>query len=209
MSHRRQSFCLILSVSLLLSRRPHHARESVGRRKSPSIIGGANGSAPAATPSPREQYVLDRLSTFSVQGPRQRVQGRRERLPATTCQRSARASCYGVRSQFWTRGRDTYSAWLQCQPSPSRPGHKTHSHRRSDFYPEAQIRQMAVQKSAGCCPKNAKSNHRSALNITPQTADQRAPDAGRAGEPRTRKAAMKRCSRKRQETLTGLSPSCG
>jgi hypothetical protein len=29
------------------------------------------------------------------------------------------------------------------------------SHRRSDFYPEAQIRQMAVQKSAGCCPKNA------------------------------------------------------
>ena len=82
-------------------------------------------------------------------------------------------------------------------------------HRRSDFYPEAQIRQMAVQKSAGCCPKNAKSNHRSALNITPQTADQRAPDAGRAGEPRTRKAAMKRCSRKRQETLTGLSPSCG
>jgi len=50
----------------------------------------------------------------------------RERLPATTCQRSARASCYGVRSQFWTRGRDTYSAWLQCQPSRSRPGHQTH-----------------------------------------------------------------------------------
>src|SRR5215813_13705340 len=28
MSHRRQSFCLILSESLLLSRRPDHARES-------------------------------------------------------------------------------------------------------------------------------------------------------------------------------------
>src|SRR5262249_11003926 len=49
----------------------------------------------------------------------------RARLPATACQRSARASCYGVRSQFWTRGRDTYSAWLQCQPSPSRPGRQT------------------------------------------------------------------------------------
>jgi len=27
-------------------------------------------------------------------------QARRECLPATTCQRTARASCYGVRSQF-------------------------------------------------------------------------------------------------------------
>src|SRR6516162_11316203 len=126
MSHRRQSFCLILSVSLLLSRRPDHARESVGRRKSPSIIGGANGSAPAATPSPREQYVVVRLSTFSVQEPRHRAQGRRECLPATTCQRSARASCYGVRSQFWPRGRDTLSARLQRQPSRSRPGRQIH-----------------------------------------------------------------------------------
>src|SRR5262249_36173263 len=108
-------------------RRPDHARESVGRRKSPSIINGANGSAPAATPSPREQYVLDRLSTFSVQGPRQRAQGRRECLPVTTRQRSARASCYGVRSQFWPRGRDTYSAWLQCQPSPSHQAYNARS----------------------------------------------------------------------------------
>src|SRR5262249_50521730 len=125
MSHRRQSFCLILSVSLLLSRRPDHARESVGRRISPSIIGGAKGSAPA-NPPPREQVRSRPTVDVSVQGPRQRAQGRRERMPATTCQRSARASCYGVRSQFWPRGRDTYSAWLQCQPSPSRLGRRTH-----------------------------------------------------------------------------------
>src|SRR5262249_7949743 len=50
------------------------------------------------------------LSLLFVQGPRQRTQGRRECLPATTCQRSVRASYYGVRSQFWPRGRDTLSA---------------------------------------------------------------------------------------------------
>jgi hypothetical protein len=33
MSHRRQSFCFILSLPLLLSQSPHHGRESVGRRK--------------------------------------------------------------------------------------------------------------------------------------------------------------------------------
>src|SRR5262249_28213526 len=33
-SHRRRSFCFILSLPLLLSKGPHHARESVGRRKS-------------------------------------------------------------------------------------------------------------------------------------------------------------------------------
>src|SRR5262245_14633756 len=38
MSHRRQSFCLILSVSLLLSRRPDHSRESVGRRNRPQLL---------------------------------------------------------------------------------------------------------------------------------------------------------------------------
>src|SRR5262249_51332475 len=43
MSHRRQSFCFTLSLPLLLSKSPHHARESVERRKSPSIIGGADG----------------------------------------------------------------------------------------------------------------------------------------------------------------------
>src|SRR5262249_5455238 len=31
---------------------------------------------------------------------------------ARTCQRSARASCYGGRLQFWPRGRDTLSAQL-------------------------------------------------------------------------------------------------
>src|SRR5215813_4788163 len=153
MSHRRQSFCLILSVSLLLSRRPDHARESVGRRKSPSIIGGANGSAPAATPSPREQYVLDRLSTFSVQEPRQRAQGSRECLPATTCQRSARASCYGVRSQFWTRGRDTYLAWLQCQPSPSHPGHQTHQ----TYDARSDISEAPLSPLVACCAHQVQS----------------------------------------------------
>src|SRR5262249_691457 len=37
MSHRRQSFCFILSVPLLLSKGPCHARESVGRRKSSQL----------------------------------------------------------------------------------------------------------------------------------------------------------------------------
>src|SRR5438132_1336723 len=64
---------------------------------SPPISGGANGSAPFASPS-----------LFSVRGPRQRAQGRRKSLPATTCQRSARTSCYGVRAQFGPRGRNTY-----------------------------------------------------------------------------------------------------
>jgi hypothetical protein len=32
MSHRRKSFCFILSLPLLLSKSPRHARESVGRR---------------------------------------------------------------------------------------------------------------------------------------------------------------------------------
>src|SRR5262249_53222446 len=36
-SHRRQSFCFILSVPLLLSKGPCHARESVGRRKSSQL----------------------------------------------------------------------------------------------------------------------------------------------------------------------------
>src|SRR6266566_5622384 len=113
MSHRRESFFFILSVPLLLSKSPCHARKSVGRRRSsPSIIAGADGPAPA-NPSP-------------CRGHRQRAQARRECLPATACQRSARVPCDGVRSQFSPRGRDTYSAWLQCQPSRSRPGHQTH-----------------------------------------------------------------------------------
>ena len=41
----------ILSVPLLLSKGPCHARESVRRQRSPSIIGGADGPAPAS-PSP-------------------------------------------------------------------------------------------------------------------------------------------------------------
>jgi hypothetical protein len=47
MSYRRQSFFFILSLPLLLSKNPHHARESVGRQKSFSIIGGADDPAPA------------------------------------------------------------------------------------------------------------------------------------------------------------------
>src|SRR6516225_9292801 len=44
MSHRRQSFCFILSLPLLLSKGPCHARESVGRRKSSQL------SVPLTTP---------------------------------------------------------------------------------------------------------------------------------------------------------------
>src|SRR5262249_2256619 len=42
---------LSLGLPLLLSKSPHHARESAGRRKSPPIIGGADDPAPAS-PSP-------------------------------------------------------------------------------------------------------------------------------------------------------------
>src|SRR6266404_2580413 len=48
MSHRGQSFFFILSVPLLLSKSPHHARESVGRRSSPSITGATDRPAPAS-----------------------------------------------------------------------------------------------------------------------------------------------------------------
>ena len=190
----RQSFYFILSLPLLLSKGPHHVRESVGRRKS-SQLSVALTAPRLRNPSPREQ-VCCRLTVDFVEDIGNAFKG-----GVNVCQRrlvnevleGATPSQRGSKASLLHRGQAI----------------KLISHRRSDFYPEAQIRQMAVQKSAGCCPKNAKSNHRSALNITPQTADQRAPDAGRAGEPRTRKAAMKRCSRKRQETLTGLSPSCG
>ncbi len=116
-SHRRQSFCFVLSVPLLLSKSPHHARESVGRRSSPSII--TDGAAPA-NPSPREQVCSRPTVGVSVRGHRQRAQGRRKSLPETTCQRSARTSCCGVRAQFGPRGRNTYLARLQWQPSRSR-----------------------------------------------------------------------------------------
>jgi hypothetical protein len=62
MSHRQQSFYFILSLPLLLSRRPHHAHESVGGRSSPSIL--TDGAAPANT-SPREQ-VCSRLTWASL-----------------------------------------------------------------------------------------------------------------------------------------------
>src|SRR5262249_52504366 len=63
---------------------------------------------------------------FSAQGAEQRTQGRRARLPATTCQRSARASCYRVRFQFGPRGCDTYPARLPQRPSRSHLGHQIH-----------------------------------------------------------------------------------
>jgi len=53
MSHPRQSFYFILSLPLLLSKGPHHARESVGRRKSSQLSVAL--TAPPANPSPREQ----------------------------------------------------------------------------------------------------------------------------------------------------------
>src|SRR5229473_5184991 len=121
MSHRRQSFFFILSVPLLLSKNPCHARESksrcharesVGRRRSPSITGATDRPAPASS------------SLFSVRGPRQRAQGRRESLQATPRQRSARASSYGVLPRSDPQGRDTHTAWLsnlsdivQCTPT--------------------------------------------------------------------------------------------
>ena len=40
MSHRRESFCFILSLPLLFSKSPHHARESVGRRRQKIALAG-------------------------------------------------------------------------------------------------------------------------------------------------------------------------
>jgi hypothetical protein len=99
-----------------------------------------------------------------VRGHRQRAGGRRKSLPVTTCQRSARASCYGVRSRFAPRGRDIYSAQLQRQPSRSRLGRKTHqtslyrsfrsisrrlryrSSRHSDLYPKTRFHKWLSKK---------------------------------------------------------------
>src|SRR5215472_232954 len=60
MSHRRKSFCFILSLPLLLSKSPHHARESVGRRK--SFIGSADGPRACESFPAGGRFVLDRLS---------------------------------------------------------------------------------------------------------------------------------------------------
>jgi hypothetical protein len=81
-----------------------------GDENRPQFIGGADGSAPA-NPSPREQ-VRSRPTVGFVRGHRQRTQGRCKDLPAiTTRQRSARASCYAVRSQIWAaRPRHLFSA---------------------------------------------------------------------------------------------------
>src|SRR5262249_5620384 len=109
----RASF-FILSVPLLLSKSPHHARESVGRRSSPSITGATDRPASASS------------SLFSVRGPRQRAQGRRESLQATPRQRSARASSYGVLPRSDPQGRDTYTAWTPRQPSCLHLGSRTY-----------------------------------------------------------------------------------
>jgi hypothetical protein len=53
--------------------------------------------------APKSRYSRPTVG-LSVREHQQRAQGRRKRLPATTCQRSGRASCYGVRSQFGPRG---------------------------------------------------------------------------------------------------------
>src|SRR5262249_1282294 len=64
-----------------------------------------------AVPSP-----LLSPSLFSVRGPRQRAQGRREGLQAISRQRSARASSYGVLPRSDPQGRDTYTTWTLKQP---------------------------------------------------------------------------------------------
>src|SRR6516162_432961 len=48
MSHRRRSFCFILSLPLLLSKSPHHARDSVGRRKSSQLSVALTARRPRA-----------------------------------------------------------------------------------------------------------------------------------------------------------------
>jgi hypothetical protein len=53
MSHRRQSFCFILSLPLLLSKSLHHARESVGREKSSQL------SVPLTTPRLRTLHCAE------------------------------------------------------------------------------------------------------------------------------------------------------
>src|SRR5262245_25588909 len=119
MSHRRKSFCFILSLPLLLSKGPCHARKSVGRRK--SFIGGADGPAPA-NPSLRDAGLLS-SDCLSVRGHRQRAQGRRESLQATSRQRSAflRSS-----SRSDPQGRDICTAWTLKQPYRLHLGSRTY-----------------------------------------------------------------------------------
>src|SRR5262249_8460106 len=57
MSHRRRSFCFILSLPLLLSKSPHHARESVGRRKSSQL------SVPLTTPRLRALHRAEHIGS--------------------------------------------------------------------------------------------------------------------------------------------------
>src|ERR1700757_4815095 len=114
MPHRQQNFSCILILPLLLSKSPHHSRESVESRSSPSITVSTDRPAPASS------------SLFSVRGPRQRAQGRRESLQATPRQRSARASSYGVLPRSDPQGRDTYTAWTPSQPSCLHLGSRTY-----------------------------------------------------------------------------------
>jgi hypothetical protein len=101
MSHRRQSFCCILSLQLLLSKK---------RRSSPLIT---NGAAPASPPEP--VYSRPAVGLF-VPGHRQRAQEKRKHLPAILHQAKAWAFCYRVRLQFRPRGRDTL---FSAAPTPA------------------------------------------------------------------------------------------
>src|SRR5215467_1319096 len=100
-----------VSLSLLRSNSPIRKEERLAIDASPD--GGrcclTLAGVPTSTVAHRcygRRCVVE-PTVFSVQGAEQRAQGRRKDLLATTCQRTARASCYGVRLQFWTRGRDT------------------------------------------------------------------------------------------------------
>jgi len=89
-------------------------------------LDGLTAEEPFVNASAAELQLYLEFAASAVGGQWQRAQGRPESRPATTCQRSARASCYGVYSQFGPRGRDTCSARLPPRPSRSHLGCQTH-----------------------------------------------------------------------------------
>ena len=121
MSHRRQSFCFILSLPLLLSKSPHHARESVGRRKS-SRLSVALTIPHLRTASPREEVCRHRLSAFLLEDISSALKGGVKVCQRQLVNEAARVPSYRVRSQFELRGRDTGSARLPPWPSRSHLG---------------------------------------------------------------------------------------
>jgi hypothetical protein len=98
------------------------ARESVGRRSSPSL----SLTVPhRANPSPREQVCSRPTLGFLSDDIGSMLKGGVEVWQRQLVNEGPVPLVTELRSQFGPRGGDTYSARLQCQPSRSRPGPQT------------------------------------------------------------------------------------